>query len=117
MWCFSPLLCAFSVILTSSICVIQPITDGRSLGIDIPSHVSTGGGQSVTSPLPSTAAANSHANTFVDDPPIGNTDNNYYSESVQANFLNANVNDEEEKTVGEESSSRRRSSRRTNNKA
>eukprot|EP01082_Thalassiosira_pseudonana_P000813 g757.t1 g757 contig10:673194-673569(+) len=31
----------------------QPITDGRSLGIDIPSHVSTGGGQSVTSPLPS----------------------------------------------------------------
>eukprot|EP00970_Alexandrium_tamarense_P015166 scaffold4735_cov104-Alexandrium_tamarense.AAC.3 len=68
----------------------EPITDGRSLGIDIPSHVSTGGGRSVPSPLPSTAAANSSAKTFVGDPPIGNTDNNNYSESVQASFLNAN---------------------------
>ncbi len=89
----------------------------QSLGIiDIPSHVSIAGGRSVPSPMLSTTAAKSLA----DDPPIGNTDNSNYSESVQFNFLNANVNCEEEKlqnyTNEEESGSVGHSSRRTNNK-
>eukprot|EP00970_Alexandrium_tamarense_P011871 scaffold2585_cov101-Alexandrium_tamarense.AAC.3 len=45
-------------------------------------------GQSVPSPMLSTTAAKSLA----DDPPIGNKDNINYSEGVQFNFLNANVN-------------------------
>eukprot|EP00970_Alexandrium_tamarense_P020276 scaffold15044_cov193-Alexandrium_tamarense.AAC.1 len=90
----------------------------QSLGIiDIPSHVSIAGGRSVPSPMLSTTAAKSLA----DDPPIGNTDNINYSESVQFNFLHANLHDDEEKlqnyTNEEESGSVGRSSRRTNNKA
>jgi hypothetical protein len=61
--------------------------------IDIPSHVSIARGRSVPSPMLSTTAAKSLA----DDPPIRNTDNINYSESVQFNFLNANLHDEEEK--------------------
>jgi hypothetical protein len=60
------------------------------------------------------------AKSLADDPPIGNKDNINYSESVQFNFLNANVNDEEEKlqnyTNEEESGSVDCSIRRTNNK-
>jgi hypothetical protein len=39
------------------------------------------------------------AKSLADDPPIGNTDNINFSESVQFNFLNANLHDKEKATT------------------